>query len=213
MGRLSSAQARAIDELGRTYMLMADRPFDAISVFGRDAPLMLEIGFGSGTSLIAFAEANKHFNCLGMEVFQPSIANALKAIHAKSLDNVRIMDRDARSAVQQAFGPQSLSEIHIYFPDPWPKKRHHKRRLVNSEFVAELAARLCPDGVLRLATDDADYAKSMLAVCEAEARFENAAGRGHFAPDTGTRPSTRFEQRGRALGNRIFDLVFMRVGA
>ncbi len=208
MGRLSSAQARAIDELGPAYMLSADQPLDAAASFGREAPLMLEIGFGTGTSLIAFAQEHKHFNCLGMEVFQPSIANALKAIHATSLTNVRIMDCDARSAVQTMLAPRSLSEVHIYFPDPWPKKRHHKRRLVNAEFIAELAACLRPRGMLRLATDNADYATSMLAVCDAEARLENVAGEGCFALDAGARPSTRFEQRGQALGNRIFDLVF-----
>ena len=210
MGRLSSAQARAIDELGPAYMLSADQPLDAAASFGREAPLMLEIGFGTGTSLIAFAQEHKHFNCLGMEVFQPSIANALKAIHATSLANVRIMDCDARSAVMATLGPQSLTEIHIYFPDPWPKKRHHKRRLVNADFVAALAHRMCGGGLLRLATDDAGYAQSMLAVCEAEARLENVAGAGQFAPDADARPSTRFEQRGRKLGHRIFDLCFRR---
>ncbi len=172
---------------------------------------MLEIGFGTGTSLIAFAQEHKHFNCLGMEVFQPSIANALKAIHATSLANVRIMDCDARSAVMATLGPQSLTEIHIYFPDPWPKKRHHKRRLVNADFVARLAHRMCGEGLLRLATDDADYAQSMLAVCEAEGRLENVAGERQFAPDASARPSTRFEQRGRKLGHRIFDLCFSKL--
>ena len=209
-GRLSSAQARAIEELGSMYMLPPDRPLDAVRIYGREAPLMLEVGFGTGTALIAFAEQNAHFNCLGMEVFQPSIANTLKTIHAKSLDNVRIMDCDARSAIQATIAPQSLTQVHIYFPDPWPKKRHHKRRLVNAEFVAELASRLCANGLVRLATDDAGYAKAMLDVCEAEPRLVNAEAPGQYALQSASRPRTRFEERGEALGNRIFDLAFRR---
>ena len=173
---------------------------------------MLEIGFGTGAALTAFAEANKDFNCLGMEVFQPSIANTLKAIHARSLDNVRLMDADARIAIQSTLAPKSLAEAHIFFPDPWPKKRHHKRRLVNQDFVETLVSRLRPRALLRLATDDANYAEAMLALCENQAGLVNEQGAGRFAHERRGRPRTRFEQRGQALGHQIFDLEFRRAG-
>lgn len=209
-GRFSRAQAQAIKLLSPLYMLPADVPLDCAAEFGRQAPLMLEIGFGTGAALLAFAEAHPHMNCLGMEVYQPGIGNALQELHAKSVKNLRLMDCDARSAVKSVFKRGSLSRIHIYFPDPWPKKRHHKRRLVNRDFVALLASRMEVGGELRLATDDAHYAHSMLAVCDAEPCFANQAGRGNFAPDSGLRPSTRFERRAETLGNEIFDLAYVR---
>ena len=207
---MSRAQARAIDELGAKYLLKAEQPIDAAATFGRKAPLMLEIGFGTGTALIAFAETNPHFNCLGMEVFEPSIGNTLKKIHARSLDNVRLVAGDARTALAKMIRKRSLSEVHIYFPDPWPKKRHHKRRLVNADFVDALASHLRAGGRLCLATDDAGYARSMLTFCDAHAQFINEHGHGQFAPHRGTRPETRFERRGLALGNEIFDLSYRR---
>ena len=171
---------------------------------------MLEIGFGTGSALLAFAETHPHINCLGVEVYQPGIGNALQGIHAKSVKNLRLMECDARGAVKTVFKTRSLSRIHIYFPDPWPKKRHHKRRLVNREFVSLLASRLCDAGQLRLATDDAHYAHAMLEICDAEPSLVNQAGDGNFAADSGLRPSTRFERRALSLDNEVFDLAYLR---
>ncbi len=191
-------------------MLPPNARVDWAAQFGRQAPLMLEIGFGTGSALLAFAEAHPHMNCIGMEVYQPGIGSALKEVHAKSLKNLRMMECDARSAVEIVFTPQSLARIHIYFPDPWPKKRHHKRRLVNRDMVALLASRLEVGGELKLATDDAHYARAMLEVCDAEPSLDNQAGVGNLAADSGQRPSTRFERRGKILGNEIFDLAYQR---
>ena len=209
-GRLSRAQARAIDALGPVYMLPSDAPVNWAAQFGRQAPLMLEIGFGTGSALLAFAESHPQVDCIGMEVYQPGIGSALQEIHAKALKNLRLMECDARSAVEIVFEPRSLARIHIYFPDPWPKERHHKRRLVNRDMVALLASRLEAEGQLKLATDDAHYAQAMLEVCDAEPSLVNQAGAGNFAPDSGQRPSTRFERRGKTLGNEIFDLDYFR---
>lgn len=207
-GRLSRAQARAIEDLGPIFMLSPDAPLDQMAHFGREAPLMLEIGFGTGSALVDFAVKHPQMNCLGMEVYQPGIGNALQEIHAKSLHNLRLMECDARAAVEIVFKARCLERIHIYFPDPWPKKRHHKRRLVNRQFVSMLASKLCAGGVLRLATDDAHYARRMLETCDAESSLSNLAGAGNFAADSDLRPSTRFEQRGEMIGNEIFDLAF-----
>ena len=191
-------------------MLPADKTVDWADEFGRQAPLMLEIGFGTGSALLAFAEAHPHVDCIGMEVYQPGIGNALQEIRNRSLKNLRLMECDARGAVNMVFEPRSLSSIHIYFPDPWPKKRHHKRRLVNRDFVELLASRLNIGGQLKLATDNAHYAEAMLSHCDAEPCLKNQAGAGNFAKDSDGRPSTRFECRGQTLGNETFNLAYVR---
>ncbi len=211
-GRLSRAQARALRELGPHYMLPADMPLDVQAHFGRKAPLMLEIGFGTGVALLAFAESHPEMNCIGVEVYQPGIGNALQMIHARSVSNLRLMECDVRSSLGSVFEPGSLIRIHVFFPDPWPKKRHHKRRLIQADFVSLLASRLCDDGELRLSTDDASYANAMLCICDAEPLLSNRAGAGRFARDSNARPTTRFERRGQALGHEIHDLAYCRVG-
>ncbi len=209
-GRLSRAQARAIKDIGPIFTLPPDAPLDQMAHFGREAPLMLEIGFGTGAALVEFAATHPQMNCVGMEVYQPGIGNALQEIHARSLANLRLMECDARAAMEIVFKGWCLERIHIYFPDPWPKKRHHKRRLVNRQFVSLMALKLCDGGELRLATDDVHYARAMLETCDAEPALTNRSGAGNFAADSGLRPRTRFERRGETLGNEIFDLAFLR---
>lgn len=193
-------------------MIPDDGPLDAAKTFGRHAPLMLEIGFGTGNALLRFAQDHPEADCLGIEVYQPGIGSALREIHAQGLRNVRLVETDARTAVASMFAEQALAHVQILFPDPWPKRRHRKRRLIQSDYVALIASKLQGGGELRLATDHAPYAEDMLKVCDAEPLLINHSGAGHFAQTSEDRPKTRFEQRGEALGNRIFELRFRRTG-
>ena len=193
-------------------MISDDGLLDAAGIFGRIAPLMLEIGFGTGNALLRFAKDHPETNCVGIEVYQPGIGSALQEIEAQALSNVRLVEGDARRAVASMFAEQSLIHVQILFPDPWPKRRHRKRRLIQSEYVSLIVSRLQGGGELRLATDHAPYAEDMLKLCEAEPFLVNQAGTGNFAADSGDRPKTRFERRGEALGNEIFELRFRRMG-
>ena len=211
LGRLSAAQARAIEELGPRYMIPGEQPLNLKQCFGREAGLMLEVGFGTGSALLSFAEAHPHMNCVGIEVYQPGIGAALQDLHVRGLDNVRLIEGDARISLAEVFARGSLVHVQILFPDPWPKRRHHKRRLLQEGFVSLIVSRLAAGGRLRIATDDAHYAREVLRVCDAEPMLSNLAGEGSFAPGTDERPKTRFERRAEALGNEMFDLAFKRL--
>lgn len=210
-GRISPAQARAIKELGPRYMISGESRLDEERCFGRKATLMLEIGFGTGAALLSFAQQHPEMNCVGIEVYQPGLGAAMQELHRLEISNVRLIEGDARSGFAQVFAEQTLAHIQILFPDPWPKRRHHKRRLIQSEFVSLIVSRLLVDGSLRLATDDAHYASAMLWVCDTEPMLRNPAGRGKFASTAEDRPKTRFERRGERLGNKIFELEYRRV--
>ena len=208
-GRITRAQAAALgDDLDRVRV-PPDRPVDAIALFGRSAPLVLEIGFGMGQALLAYAQANPHANCVGAEIYRPGIGALARALRTSDVGNVRIFEGDARELVGTLLPDGSLSLAMIYFPDPWPKKRHHKRRLIEPGFVAALARRLAPGGRLLLATDWETYARAMLDVLTAEPLLENLAGARRFAAPSRDGP-TRFESRGARLGHRVWDLAFAR---
>lgn len=206
---MSPAQSRAIEELWPRYGIdHAQAPVDFASVFGRRAPLVLEIGFGMGETTAAIADARRDVDFVGVEVHGPGVGALLARVDAMGLANVRVVRHDAVDVVADMIAPGSLAGVHVFFPDPWPKKRHHKRRLLQPAFVHALAQRLAPGGYFHAATDWEDYAKEMLATLEAEPLLRNTAQ--GFAPRPATRPLTKFEARGRKLGHAVFDLVFER---
>jgi tRNA (guanine-N7-)-methyltransferase len=208
-GRTSPAQQRALDELLPRFGIPASHaPLDFHAIFGRRAPVVLEIGFGMGESTAAIARAHPDQDFLGIEVHGPGVGSLLNRIEAERLTNVRVIRHDAAEVVDSMIAPGRLAGIHVYFPDPWPKKRHHKRRLMKPHFVHELARRLATGGYLHAATDWEDYAREMLEALSAEPLLENIAG--GFAPRPSWRPQTKFERRGVMLGHAVFDLLFRR---
>ena len=209
-GRITRAQTRALEELlPRFGIPYSESVLDLDAVFGRRAPRALEIGFGNGDTLIELASKTPATNFIGVEVHPPGIGHCLLAVESLGLSNVRVIAHDAVEVLAQQIPPASLDEVLIYFPDPWPKKRHHKRRIVQPEFATLVASRLKPGGRLKLATDWEPYAAWMLEVLGASREFKNAAPRGGCV-DRPAREMTRFESRGRRLGHAVFDLEYIR---
>jgi len=210
-GRMSEAQKRHLDEgLPRWGVPFRPEPLDFDALFGRRAPRFVEIGFGMGETTAEIAQAHPENDYLGIEVHLPGVGSLLKQIAARGLANLRLVRHDAVEVVQAMVPPASLVGIHIYFPDPWPKKRHHKRRLIQPAFVAVLASRLAPGGYLHCATDWQDYAEQMLTVLGGEPALVNTAV--DYAPRPPWRPQTKFERRGLALGHGVWDVLFRRRG-
>jgi tRNA (guanine-N7-)-methyltransferase len=208
-GRVGSGQQRALDELGPRFVLpYSPSPLDAKAVFGRRAPLVVEIGFGMGQATAQIAAESPDTDFLGVEVHEAGVGALLREIGARGLTNLRIVRHDAVEVLQRMIAPGVLAGIHVFFPDPWPKKRHWKRRLIQPPFVELLASRLAPGGRLHCATDWQDYAEQMLAVLAACPALANTAD--GFAPRPPGRPLTKFEARGLKLGHRVWDLVFVR---
>ncbi|MCX7148173.1 MAG: tRNA (guanosine(46)-N7)-methyltransferase TrmB [Rhodocyclales bacterium] len=208
-GRVSDAQRRFHEE-GMPRWGIAYRPaaLDLDAVFARSAPRILEIGCGMGETTATIAAAHPQNDYLGIEVHTPGVGSLLKEIATRELCNLRVIQHDAVEVVRDMIAPESLSGIHIFFPDPWPKKRQQKRRLIQSGFVKLLATRLAPNGYLHCATDWEEYALQMLNVLSAEALLTNMAN--DFTPRPPYRPQTKFESRGLRLGHRVRDLVFRR---
>ncbi|RRQ21673.1 tRNA (guanosine(46)-N7)-methyltransferase TrmB [Thiohalobacter thiocyanaticus] len=209
-GRLTPSQQRALDELLPRYGLDPAGPLDLDAAFGRHAPRTLEIGFGNGASLAEMAAAAPEQDFIGIEVHRPGVGHLLRLIAERELTNVRVICADAVEVLRDAIPEASLSRVLLYFPDPWPKKKHHKRRILQPDFVALAARRLAPGGVFHLATDWEDYAGQMLEVMEASPGFTNQAGPGRFAERPADRPPTKFEQRGQRLGHGVWDLLYTR---
>jgi tRNA (guanine-N7-)-methyltransferase len=209
-GRMGSGQQRALAELGPRFVLpFQPQPLDTTAVFGRQAPVVLEIGFGMGDATAAIAAARPDADFIGIEVHEPGVGALLKLIGERGLPNLRIVRHDAVEVLQQMIAPASLAAVHVFFPDPWHKKRHHKRRLIQPPLVALIASRLAPGGVLHCATDWEPYAEQMLQVLSAEPLLVNTAE--GYAPRPDYRPLTKFEARGLRLGHGVRDLVFSRV--
>lgn len=209
-GRISPAQQRAFDSLwpvwGMSYGDTLLSPADWVTRFGREAPLVLEIGFGMGEGTVTIARQLPHLNFLAVDVHLPGIGSLLKQLAESGIGNVRVMRHDAVEVVQHMVAPDTLGGVHVFFPDPWPKARHHKRRLIQPAFVALLVSRLKTGGTLHLATDWEDYAAQMLSVLSATPGLRNTAD--GYAPQPDYRPLTKFEQRGLRLGHGVWDLVF-----
>jgi tRNA (guanine-N7-)-methyltransferase len=206
-GRMSPAQQRAYATLLPRYGVpYTPGPLDFNALFGRDAPMIAEIGSGMGDTTAAIAAAQPQNNFLAIEVHSPGVGSLLKQIEEQGLLNVRIVQHDAVEVMQNMLAPACLDGIHIFFPDPWPKKRHHKRRLVQTPFVALLASRLKPGAYLHCATDWQEYAEQMLAVLERETSLGNTVQ--EFAPRPEYRPLTKFEKRGLKLGHEVCDVIF-----
>ncbi len=210
-GRMGTGQIRAFDQYGLRFLLpyQAER-LDVNAAFGRSAPLILEIGFGMGDATAHIAQVRPGDNFLCCEVHEPGVGALLKRCGENDISNIRIVQHDAVEVMDHMLGQDSLDGVHIFFPDPWHKSRHHKRRLIQSPFVQRLAQHIKPGGYLHLATDWAPYAEQMMAVLSAEPLLVNTAGAGQFAPQPDYRPLTKFENRGLKLGHGVWDLVFRR---
>ncbi|MDR2877908.1 MAG: tRNA (guanosine(46)-N7)-methyltransferase TrmB [Chromatiales bacterium] len=209
-GRMTEAQRRALDLHLEHYEARFDNAAcDLDALFGRHALHRIEIGFGMGESLLAMAQANPDVDFLGIEVYRPGVGNFLRALNERGIENVRVLCEDAAEVLAHRIAPASLDAIYLFFPDPWPKKRHHKRRLMSPPFAALVASRLAPGGVMHMATDWENYAQQALTVLSATPGLRNTAE--NYAPRPEWRTLTRFERRGERLGHGVWDLVFEKV--
>jgi len=210
-GRVTAAQERALKDLLPSFGLkVTDSGLDLDAAFGRSAPRCLEIGFGTGEVIGALAAANPHIDYLGIEVHRPGVGRLLLHAEQSRLANLRVICHDAVEALTGALPDRSFDEILIFFPDPWHKKRHHKRRLIDASFVETLADKLRPHGMLRLATDWQAYAEQMLSLCNACARLATVSSDATYVPRPEFRLPTRFERRGNRLGHGVWDLAYER---
>jgi tRNA (guanine-N7-)-methyltransferase len=210
-GRVSNAQQRYYEEgMPRWGLPYTAALLDFAAIFGRTAPRFLEIGCGMGETTANIAAAYPQHDYIGIEVHTPGVGSLLKEIATRELSNLRVIQHDAVEVVRDMIPAGSLAGIHVYFPDPWPKKRHHKRRLIQPDFVHALALRLAPGGYLHCATDWEEYAQQMLEVLSAESLLRNSAAA--FAERPDWRPQTKFETRGLRLGHGVWDVVFFRNG-
>lgn len=209
-GRMSEAQHRFLDDMmPRVGLPFRPEPVNLAQVFGRKAPQIVEIGFGMGQATAQIAQARPDDDFIGIEVHAPGVGSLCKLIDEGGIANLRIVQHDAVEVLRDMIPEASLAGVHIYFPDPWPKKRHHKRRLVQGPFVKLIASRLAPGGYLHCATDWEEYAQQMLEVLSAEPLLANTAE--GFAPKPDYRPLTKFENRGIKLGHGVWDVVFRKV--
>lgn len=211
-GRMTDAQRRAVATLWERFGLeLSEGRLDVARAFGREAPCFLEIGFGTGHSLLAAASQYPEVNFIGVETHLPGVGTLLQGIETEGVTNIRLYHADVIEVMAQCLPEACLAGIQIFFPDPWPKRRHHKRRLVQPGFVAECLLRLAEGGVLHLATDWEDYALHMMRVLSAVPQLENLAGEGQFATRSAHRPlATRFERRGEQAGHVIRELAFVK---
>jgi tRNA (guanine-N7-)-methyltransferase len=208
-GRATAAQERALEELWPRYGVeTGDAALDLDALFGREAQRVLEIGFGVGEVIGSLAEAHPEIDYLGVEVHRPGVGRLLLHAQAAALNNLRVVCQDAVEVLGARLPDGCFDEILVFFPDPWHKKRHHKRRLIETEFVSLAAAKLREGGVLRLATDWQAYAEQMLAVCNAEPQLENLNDSHDYVARPQFRPATRFERRGERLGHGVWDLAY-----
>ena len=210
-GRLTAGQQRALDQLWPLYGIAPDRPLALAELFGRQAPCTLEIGFGNGASLAEMAAAAPEQDFIGIEVHRPGVGHLLQEIEARRLHNLRVLCTDAVEVLERQLPDASLERVLLFFPDPWHKKKHHKRRILQPHFIELLARRLRPGGRFHMATDWQDYAEHMLAEMEQSPLFRNTAGVGQYAEKPAYRPTTKFERRGQRLGHGVWDLVYERI--
>lgn len=207
-GRITPAQQRAIETQWASFVLETVQPFDLNALFGRSAPKHLEIGFGMGDALIEMAQAHPENDYLGMEVYLAGVGRVLAQIENLGLKNIRVICDDAVEVLKNNVHPTSFHTVYIFFPDPWHKAKHNKRRLIQPEFVQLLTSRMAEHGALYLATDWEDYAHQILAVLDHTPNLKNNSGTGQYAPRCEARPLTKFEKRGQRLGHGVWDLHY-----
>lgn len=207
--RITNRQEQAYETLWTRYGLSCVEKLNLDAVFVTRNPIIFEIGFGMGKALLEMAKQRPDCNFIGIEVHKPGIGAVLAEIEQQGLTNIRIFDGDVHEILQKAVPNESLTEVYILFPDPWPKRRHHKRRLIQSEFINLLSQKIKKGGTLHLATDIEDYAEQMMEVITSS-NFNNENGLGNFCSNSNLRPSTKFENRGLARGHGIWDLRFIK---
>ncbi|MBV2092790.1 MAG: tRNA (guanosine(46)-N7)-methyltransferase TrmB [Candidatus Thiodiazotropha sp. (ex Ctena orbiculata)] len=211
-GRMTEGQQKAYEALWPRYGLeLESGPLDLSGLFEQIQPVTLEIGFGNGESLRQMAQNQPQQNFLGVEVHGPGVGHLMIQLDQHQLNNVRILKHDAMELLRHHLQPGSLQRVQLYFPDPWHKRKHNKRRIVQDEFAELINRMLIPGGILHMATDWEDYARQMMSVLSAHRGFHNQAGEGNFSPRPETRPLTKFEQRGERLGHGVWDLLFERL--
>lgn len=209
--RMTAKQRDILSRLWPSYGIdLQNPPLPIDTLFNKSQPLVLEIGFGMGKSLFEMAKAAPHKNFIGVEVHKPGVASLLSSLEREKIENVRLINQDVNNLLEQYLPDNCLSECLIYFPDPWPKKRHHKRRLIQASFIKLLNTKIQKGGILHCATDWEEYATHMTEVLEQAEGLENLFGVGQFSPDRGNRPETKFEARGKALGHKIYDLIYQK---
>lgn len=212
-GRITHARKESLKTLWSCYglTLEEDTILDWKRIFGRDVERTLEIGFGDGQSLLHMALEEPHRDFIGIDVYKTGAAALLAAMHTQDIRNIRLFCDDAVTVLAKKIPDHSLHRVHIFFPDPWPKKRHQKRRLIQPAFVELVAQKLVPNGVLHLATDWENYALHMMTVMSETAAFSNMAGEGEFCVRPESRPYTKYEKRGLNLGHQTWDLMFSKI--
>lgn len=211
-GRLTTAQQYALDHYWKLYGVdFSETLLDLPSLFGRQAPVTLEIGFGNGDSLLEQALAHPERDFLGIEVHRPGVGHLLNRIHQEGISNLRVIPHDAVEVLNEQIPENSLSCVQLFFPDPWHKKRHHKRRILQFEFVETILKHLQKDGIFHMATDWQDYAEQMLEVMDNSPGFKNTAGKERYVSAKDIRPKTKFEKRGEKLGHGVWDLVYKKI--
>ena len=211
-GRLTKGQEQALDQYWPVMGVeFQPEPLDLVALFGRDAPVVLEIGFGMGASLVSMAQSNPHQNFLGIEVHAPGVGACLGSAKEAGVENLRVMCHDAVEVLETMIPDNSLSMVQLFFPDPWHKARHNKRRIVQAPFAELVLSKLKPGGVFHMATDWEAYAEHMLSVMSSVEGYRNQSESSDYVPRPETRPLTKFEQRGQRLGHGVWDLMFERV--
>ncbi len=210
---MTQSQRRALEEHWPHLGIEPGKRIDPQTLFGRSAPLHLEIGFGMGDALLELASSHPDQDFLGIEVHRPGVGRLLDEIDKRGITNIRLLKHDAIEVLRDQLPQQSLDSVMLFFPDPWHKKRHHKRRIVQPDFVRLILTRLKPGGLFHLATDWEDYAEWMMEILSAESGFANLAGSGSYSPRPESRPVTKFEKRGLRLGHGVWDLLFEKRGA
>jgi len=207
-GRATVGQQKAIDKVWDTYCLNPEQTYDYTQVFEREAPLIVEIGFGNGSSLAEMAQANPDLNYIGIEVHRPGVGSLMMILEQKGLKNVKIYHHDAIEILEDKIPDHTITGVHLFFPDPWQKRRHHKRRIVRPSFIDLLNKKLVPGGYFHAATDWEHYAKDMLKILSSTNRLINTSKDADYSQRPKYRPLTKFESRGISLGHGVWDLIF-----
>ena len=211
-GRMTDGQRNAFENSWVKYGLkLADGPIDTDQVFARSGTKVLEIGFGMGDSLLQMAAAEHETDFIGIEVHPPGVGTLMNGAAEQGIDNLRVYLADANDVLEECFAAESIDRLQLYFPDPWHKKKHNKRRIVQPSFVQLVRAKLRPGGILHMATDWQHYAEQMLETLDAAEGFENRAGAGQYSPRPEYRPQTKFELRGERLGHGVWDLIYQKI--